>query len=45
MTELRIRKMLVRERISHYPDKQSFDQRRQELKQLYSTLNRATINK
>ena len=43
MTELRIRKMLSREKISHYPDKLSFDQRKQELKQLYSTFKNARI--
>lgn len=40
ITELRIRKMLAREKIK-YPTKESFDSRKAELRQLYSTLNAA----
>ena len=40
MTELRIRKMLAREKIK-YPTKEQFDQRKNELKELYQTLNSA----
>ena len=38
MTELRIRKMLAREKIK-YPTAESFDQRKHELQDLYSAFN------
>ena len=40
ITELRIRKMLAREKIK-YPTKESFEERKNELRELYSIFNEA----
>ena len=42
MSELRIRTMLSREKIK-YPTKESFIERKQELKQLYQAFNQAAL--